>query len=456
MEKYAKMGAQKKQSTDVLLPGEEFRFFKLEARQAGLSWNEVIYGEIADSYTLIQFTPKPVQGDSNRQSLLYEPHNLWKTLLHEDQKKQREKSLMEENGKRFSVNQTSISGPSALLDRKGYWPHKFEYSLSQEGRRALKVLLRDKKKIYSNLQSQYDTMVRKARDQKKKVILFPVSIFLDREEFALDRHEGSIYEGIKKQADLLNKQLPEVIKKLRHRAAYGIFLGYSKLIMLTDENFEPFLHIIFYLSEGDLSTWYAQDIASTWHKLSHKTVEIHYYSFAGELPDPPRYDASGEKTASKKHYGHSIVYKDVRTPFLSEDKSRNNRTIFTVRDLREQLQQLKKRESNGESIRPAEYTLLKRRLKIAESIKDTSKYHLNYLASVAKNYNNIPGLRALTTSGFTYNSQYSNDKYRVRKIRGELQKGPEVLGTDSGSPMTDNPDFIDELPANLKNHSSGF
>ncbi|MFS7380700.1 hypothetical protein AB6870_01250 [Rahnella inusitata] len=456
MEKYAKMGAQKKQGTQVLLPGEEFRFFNLEARQAGRSWNEVIYGEIADSYTLIQFTPKPVLGDNNRQSLLYEPHNLWKTLLHEDQKKKREKFLMEENGKRFSVNQRSTTGPSLLLDKKGYWPHKFEYSLSQEGRRALKVLLRDKKKIYSSLQSHYDTMVLKARDKKKKVILFPVSIFLDREAFALDRQEGSIYEGIKKQADLLNKQLPEVIKKLRHRAAYGIFLGYSKLFLLTDENFEPFLHIIFYLSEGDLSTWYAQDIASTWHKLSNKTVEVHYYSFAGELPDPPRHDSPGARIASKKDDGHSIVYKEVRNPFLSEDKHRRNRAISTARDLREQLQQLKMRENNGGSVRPADYTLLKRRLKIAESIKDTSKYHLNYLASVAKNYNNIPGLHVLTTSGFTYNSQYSNEKYRARKTRDALQKGPEVIGIDSGSPITDNPDFIDELLDNVKNHSSGF
>lgn len=239
---------------------------------------------------------------------------------------------MEENGKRFSVNQRSTTGPSLLLDKKGYWPHKFEYSLSQEEHRALKVLLRDKG-ITTVAFSPIAVMVLKARDKKRESILFPVSIFLDREAFALDRQEGSIYEGIKKQADLLNKQLPEVIKKLRHRAAYSIFLGYSKLFLLTDENFEPFLHIIFYLSEGDLSTWYAQDIASTWHKLSNKTVEVHYYSFAGELPDPPRHDSPGARIASKKDDGHSIVYKEVLNPFLSEDKHRRNRAISTARDL---------------------------------------------------------------------------------------------------------------------------
>jgi hypothetical protein len=445
---------QKKWDTNIVLPGEEFRFFGIETRETGRSWNKVIYGEIADSYTLIQFNLDRVPGDSNMQSSLYKPHNLWKTLLRDDQKKMREaeRDLEKKNYRGFSVNNRSTSDQTPMLDKKSYWSHEFKYSLSPERRQDLRALLKDKNKIYSGLQSHYETMTLKAKGMKKKVILFPISIFLDHETFALELREGSTYENIIKQANLLNKLLPEVIKKLRHRSAYCLFLGYSKLTMLTDKNFEPFIHIIFYLSEGDLSTWYAHDIARTWHKLSNKTVEVHYYSFVGELSAPPRQNTRGTKTAPKKDHGYRIIYKDVCNPFISKDEHSPANRNSTAHELRAELKELENKKSNGESVKPAAHKLLRQKLKIVESIKDIRKYHLGYLASVAKNYNNIPGLRALTTSEFTYSSQYSNEKYMARKTRKESLEGAGVTG--SGSPVADDTDAINSLFPNLKNRSS--
>lgn len=449
---------QKKTEQKIQLPGDEFRFFRLAPRDAGRGWSKVNYGEIADRYTLIKFTATSVRGDTDTQSLEYELCNLWKILLRNDQNEKSEEDRrvkkMEKRVADFTLRGHHDSTQLNIYDKiKNYWSHDFNYSLTPDGRKDLKALLRDKNKIYNSLQSHYDTVSLSAKASKKKVILFPMSIFLDRERFSLDGQGLSAYEKLKRQAGLLNKQLPQVIKKLRHRSAYGIFMGYSKLMMLTDEKFEPFIHIIFYLSEDDLSTWYVHDIAKTWRKVSKSSVEIHYYSFTGELPEPPRCEPKVIQVSSKKNNGCFIYYKDVRTPFLSEDV---NSKYGVDSILRERLKSLKITESNGSVLSSADLKLLKKESKIVDAIKNTRKYHLNYLSSVAKNYNNIPGLRPITMSEFTYQNQYSNAKYLAKKALNKLNEGLGVIDEDLNFPKNDGVGVIGDLSADLEDNSSDF
>ncbi|MEQ9858587.1 hypothetical protein ABRP52_17635 [Pectobacterium versatile] len=294
---------------------------------------------------------------------------------------------------------------------QSYWGYTLKGTLSSKDRRELKSSLKEKKKIYNDLQSYYHFMAKKSKEMKKKIILFPVSIFLDRDTFLQDE-SSSKYDKLKKQAQLLNKHLPEVIKILRHRAQYAVFLGYSKLIMLTDENFEPFLHVIFYLSEEELSSWYAHDIASTWYKVSNSAVELHYYSFAGELQKPSPHSFFEEEDS------YTVQYRNILHPFPSEDPNRKDEVAdASIEAIKRSLRHQEKRKSNKERFNPKLYHLLKQQLKAHTAITDARKYHLDYLACVAKNYNSIPSVRTFSKAEFTYDSQYSHEKYLERKKR---------------------------------------
>lgn len=411
----------------------------------------MVYGEIADNYTLVQFVNSSLDTASNPKD--YEPHNLLKDLYQDDLKKHQDE--------RKTVNNDYQARPSregnAVARRKtalnGYWGYTFSHPLSSDNRKALKALLEPKKKIYSDLQAHYDDMVKKAKNQKKKIRLLPLSIYLEGETFSHDELGHSAFDRLKNHAELMNKQLPQVINKLSHRAAYGLFLGYSKLTMLTDENFKPFIHIIFYLSEGDISTWYAHDIGKTWHEVSGANVEIHYYSFTGKLPEPPQYDACQSKSLQDKNPGYRIVYQDARLPFPSEDSKRQHEiATYSAEQLRDLVQKLEMKKNDNENINPKQLKYVKQLLKITEGMKDTRQYHLDYLALVAKNYTKIPGLHALTKSDFSYRNQYSNAAYTARKARKE-KTGKEILkGPDSDFTLFNSDDVIDVLPDNISEH----
>ncbi len=301
------------------------------------------------------------------------------------------------------------------MQTHNYWEYKLKGPLYNNERQELKASLKEKKKIYSDLQAYYHFMELKAKEMKKKIILFPVSIFLDRDTF-LQGKNGSTYEPVFSTARMLNRYFPEVIKILRHRAQYAVFLGYSKLIMLTDKNFEPFLHVIFYLSEEEISSWYAHDIASTWHKVSNRAVELHYYSFAGELQKPSPHSFFEEEDS------YTVRYRNILHPFPSEDPNRKDEVAgYPIEELKRSLRKQENRKKNKERFNPERSHLLKQQLKAHIAITDTRKYHLDYLACVAKNYNSIPGIRTLSKAEFTYDSQYSNEKYLERKQRKQTK-----------------------------------
>ncbi|MGI8473031.1 hypothetical protein [Pectobacterium brasiliense] len=394
------------------LATSEFRFFGIEERALGLSWNDATYGDIADKYTLIKFNALASHGDSKKDTD-FSPCNIWYEIYmrESDEAFVNRKRKNSSTGWTIRGNNSGNDASYSYMRTQNYWEYKLKGPLSNNERQELKASLKEKKKIYSDLQAYYHFMELKAKEMKKKIILFPISIFLDRDTF-LQGKNGSTYEQLKTQAQLLNRYFPEVIKILRHRAQYAVFLGYSKLIMLTDKNFEPFLHVIFYLSEEEISSWYAHDIASTWHKVSNRAVELHYYSFAGELQKPSPHSFFEEEDS------YTVRYRNILHPFPSEDPNRKDEVAgYPIEELKRSLRQQENRKKNKERFNPELSHLLKQQLKAHIAITDTRKYHLDYLACVAKNYNSIPGIRTLSKAEFTYDSQYSNEKYLERKKR---------------------------------------
>ncbi|MBZ7680459.1 hypothetical protein FML26_25935 [Klebsiella michiganensis] len=421
------------------LPLDELRFFNVEPADVGKRWNDVIFGEIADAYTLIQFNKKSVQ-DSDSRERGYVPANFLLTLLRENIRKElNERKAKGQPPQNFSARQRADN--EVVLARQyhhSYWRHKFSHPPEAEYRRDLKTLLNDKKKVFTSLQQHYCVMQEKARVKKKKLTLLPLSIFLEREDME-HFDAGSAYKRLKARAALLTRQFPKVLKILRHRSPYVSFLGYSKLVMVTDTAFEPFLHVIFYLSEGDLNTWYAHDISKTWNIISGYRVKVHYYSFTGELAEPPNHVM---KKIADTIPDYELYYRDVLLPFSSEDPNRDEEAAITISEVKQKIAHLEeylqnqfqnqkvKKKTNGQSRVHNQIKELNKLLKSITERTENKRNHLNYMARVAKNYNAIPGITTFTQAGsFTYDNQYSNEKYRARKERKQPKK---ITGSNGG------------------------
>lgn len=408
-----------KQQDLMRLPLDELRFFGVEPRDAGRGFDEVTYGDIANNYTFTCFHKRSSEHDDGQD---YELINFWQSLLIKDIEKEVQSRKDRHTPSQSFSSSRNTSNDVALAKQRnaGRWTYSFRHPLQKDDRRVVKTLLNDKKKLFADLQQHYFSLRRSSRSDKKALTLLPMSIFLSQED---SQQSGSAYQRMKEHAALLNKLLPQVIRKLRHRSPYSSFLGYSKVIMLTDTYFVPFLHIIFYLTEDNLSNWYAHDIGSTWSKVSGRHVDIHYYSFAGELPSPPQHLLQSEMTDGGSG-SYQIVYKDVLFPFSSEDpnKYRGIEEKSTA-ELTALIARIEVKKINKERYSQTHLKALKQQLKNITGMADSQNNHLSYLARVVKNYSKIPGITSFTQSDKpVYNNQYSKHKYEQRKLRKQMER----------------------------------
>lgn len=400
------------------LPLNELRFFGVEPRDVGLRCDAAIYGNIADRYTFVRFCQKNTEPGYGSPEKDYELSNIWAALQENDinnelqnRRKKRTESQTFSSGRR-TANDIS----SSMQKQTNRWSYQFKRPLLKDDQRIVKALLNDKKKLFAALQQHYYAIQSTSRALKKTLTLLPVSIFLRKN--VAQQQTGFAYEQLKEHAVHLNTLFPEVLKKLRHRSPYSSFLGYSKLVMLSDTHFEPFLHVIFYLTEDNLSTWYAHDIGKAWSSVSDYHVDIHYYSFAGELPAPPAHMLN-VKIDNEENLSYQVLYKDVLLPFPSEAPHRDNGIADkNVNELKGIIAKAEEKKLNKEKYSPAYLGSLKQQLKNITGMTDNPKNHLNYMAYIAKNYNKIPGVTSVTQSRKPiYNNQYSNEKYKKRKMR---------------------------------------
>ncbi|WP_210446404.1 hypothetical protein [Pantoea ananatis] len=426
----------------LLLPLDELRFFGVEPRDIGRAHCDVVYGDIADNYTFTCFDKRTHEHDGDMPQKDYEPTNFWLKLLNTDiNKEDRSTKEVSTSSRAFSSRRSSGNDVSfAMSMNANRWTYQFRFPLQNDDRRVVKALLNDKKKLFAELQQHYFSLKSNSRSDKKALTLLPMSIFVSQE---VSQQESVLsYRQIKEHAAQLNKQLPEVIKKLRHRSAYSSFLGYSKVVMLTDTNFVPYLHIIFYVSVDNLSNWYAHDIGRIWSTISGRRVDIHYYSFTGELPSPPVHLLNNE-TDNEEKGSYQIFYKDVLLPFPSEDHYKKTDVVDkSVAELTALISKSEERKANKEKYSKPRLIALKKQLKNIMGMADSQINHLDYLARVAKNYSKIPGITSFTQSDKpVYNSQYSNKKYEQRKVREKLYRELK------------NESF---LPSNYDDHLEGF
>ncbi|HHC1945883.1 TPA: hypothetical protein ACN7EP_001302 [Klebsiella pneumoniae] len=418
------------------LPLDELRFFNVDPKDTGKHCHDAIYGKIANAYTFIKFINKTDQ-ENAFSGKCYEPQNFLMSLLQADiAKEQCERKKTACTVQNYSPSHRPHNDlVLARQQHHSYWKYKFSHPLERDALRELRALINDKKKAYTRLQEHYCSMHAKARSMKKKLTLLPLSIFLDIEKKD-DMDERMTYKRLKEHAALLTKQFPEVLKKLRHRSPYAAFLGCSKLVMMTDTTFEPFLHIIFYLSEGELSTWYAHDISNTWAKVAGCRVKVHYYSFTGELAEPPAHVI--EKISEKNHSmsGYKLFYKEVLQPFSSEDPNQDKEGPITIREIKEEIAVLEERKGNSKPFSLARLKALKSELKQIMQCAENKNNHMDFMSRVAKNYNSIPGVTTFTQAGnFTYDKQYSNERYRARKDQHQSEK--PLDSDDKGKLYTD-------------------
>ncbi|AJJ57986.1 Uncharacterised protein [Yersinia pseudotuberculosis] len=397
---------------------EEIRFFGVEPRDVGRRCDDVFYGNIADRYTFVRFCQKNTEPGYGLPEKDYELTNIWAALQENDinnelqnRRKKRTESQAFSSGRR-AENEVS----SSKQKQTSRWSYQFKHPLLKDDKRIVKALLNDKKLLFAALQQHYYAIQSTSRALKKTLTLLPVSIFLRKR--MTQQKAGFTYEQLKDHAAHLNTLFPEVLKKLRHRSPYSSFLGYSKLVMLSDTHFEPFLHVIFYLTEDNLSTWYAHDIGKAWCSVSDDHVDIHYYSFAGELPAPPAHMLN-VKTDNEENLNYQVLYKDVLLPFPSEATHRDDGIEDkSVNELKGLIAKVEEKKLNKEKYSPAHLGSLKQQLKNITGMTDNPKNHLSYMAHVAKKYSKIPGVTSLTQSGKPiYNNQYSNEKYKKRKMR---------------------------------------
>ncbi|GDX07553.1 hypothetical protein BSPA111_37730 [Buttiauxella sp. A111] len=420
------------QQQDLMrLPLDELRFFGVEPRDAGRGFDEVTYGDIADNYTFTCFNKRSSEQNDGQKNKDYDPINFWQTLLIKDiEKEERSRKERRTQSQSFSSSRNASNDISfAKKKNADRWTYPFRHPLQKDDRRVVKTLLNDKKRLFADLQQHYFSLQRNSRSDKKTLTLLPMSIFLSQEG---SQHNGSAHQRMKEHVARLNKLLPQVIRKLRHRSPYSSFLGYSKVVMLTDTYFVPFLHIIFYLTEDNLSTWYAHDIGSTLGKVSGCHVDIHYYSFAGELPSPPKHLLNAEMVDGGSG-SYQIVYKDVLLPFPSEDPNKyRGIEEKTVAELTALIARAEMKKINKERYSQTHLKALKQQLKNITGMDDSQKNHLSYLARVAKNYSKIPGVTSVTQSDKpVYNNQYSRHKYEQRKLRKKME---QELQNDTAMP----------------------
>ncbi|ENU2131606.1 hypothetical protein ACE60T_001805 [Salmonella enterica] len=397
------------------LPLDELRFFGVEPREVGRMYDDVIYGDIADKYTFVRFCKKhPEQGYGLAEND-YELSNIWVALQEKDINKGLQKRKKRTESQAFISGRRTANDISSFIQNQiSRGSYQFKHPLLKDDQRIVKALLRDKKQRFTALQQHYYAIQSTSRALKKTLTLLPVSIFLRKK--VAQRQTDFTYEQLKEHAVHLNTLFPEVLKKLRHRSPYSSFLGYSKLVMLSDKHFEPFLHVIFYLTEDNLSTWYAHDIGKTWSSVSGYHVDIHYYSFAGELLPPPAHMLN---TNNVENLSYQVRYKDVLLPFPSEATQRDNDIADkNVNEVKVLIAKAEEKKRNKERYSSAYLQSLKQHLKNITGMTDNLKNHLNYLAYVAKKYNKIPGVTTVTQSSTPiYNNQYSNEKYQKRKMR---------------------------------------
>ncbi len=279
---------------------------------------------------------------------------------------------------------------------------------------AMKLWIKEKEDFYEKLYKTYSTV----KKEHKDIYLLPISLKVNFEHYDEDP-----VARINHQSALLTSAFKLLITKITSRKGYEVFLHYTRVILL-DNRQQPFLHVVLYYKESDISDFYLRDLTRIWCEVVDKTiqekcsdiklqtnkdnddlsVEVDYVYFDKPFPSMHNDEYEDEwkngkhysLTDSEIRYGFEVSATDLPSAF---NPLRHKNIIVPLSKKRRTSSYLGYvgRFSEADSyLNEAEFK------KWMKGIKQDQKYHTDYLERIAKQYVKIPDLNNLSHGVFTY------------------------------------------------------
>ncbi|EPT2282748.1 hypothetical protein [Escherichia coli] len=318
---------------------------------------------------------------------------------------------------RNSIKFTSLGNQPIHLSHNDSFTKKPKGELLK----VMKLWIKEKQGVFTKLHNTYFDLQQK----HKKIYLLPVSFKIN---FSSQLDDDPCVK-IPSQSKILTEAFTQLVEKVKSRHLYASFLHYSRLVLLTNQQ-QPFLHVLFYYQEPDISDFYIRDLTRIWCEVVDKAIarhgtdiektsfkrtdETHVYTdyvyFDTPLPQM-RNDGEDNEDGEDWKDGHYYLndkrynFEVSHAHFLQSSMPRKSVNIIVPQrrkgragvDLKRNIEAKIKRFSEDESyFSEAEYK------KWIKSIKQDQNHHTDYLEKVAKQYVKIPGVNNLTTGVFTY------------------------------------------------------
>lgn len=258
----------------------------------------------------------------------------------------------------------------------------FRKGISRDYKKSMLPMLRLKERVYEHLIQEYEEV---RRSEKGEITIIPVSFYCQPKTTQL----GDIVKAVR----IMNQAFNLAISKLSQRAMWKRVITCKRMTML-DENFNPFIHVLFYIRDGAVSERFIGEIMAVWSSKipAEHEIRIGLYSFNFEfLCSLWRYFSSNESIeVSDKAYPHELVIRktiffgDVLMPFPNV----HLRDYDKLEPFRE-LSRLMNRESRIDSREGSRITPKAGMYKKYSKIKESSIYHKEYFLRIAKKSNSI-------------------------------------------------------------------
>lgn len=264
----------------------------------------------------------------------------------------------------------------------------FRKGISRDYKKDMLPMLRLKERVYEQLMQEYEEV---RSSEKGEITILPVSFYCQSSTTQL----GDIVNTVK----IMNKAFNLAISKLSQRAMWRRVITCKRVTML-DEDFNPFIHVLFYIRDGAVSERFVGEIMAVWaSKISAEhEIRIGLYSFNFEfLCSLWRYFSSSESIeVSDKAYPHelalrkTIFFGDVLMPFPNV----RLRDYDKYEPFRE-LSRLMNRERKTDARERYQRTPKAEPRKEYSKLKESAINHKEYFLRIAKKANKINFTRIL-------------------------------------------------------------
>lgn len=255
---------------------------------------EIKYRDLSNSYSFLKFNN--AYSEITERNVIEHPTSLEKEIFGQPV------DLLQK------LNTKEVSG-NLHLDADAI----FRKGISRDYKKDMAPILKLKERVYEQLMREYEEV---RHGEKGEITILPISFYCQSRTAQL----GDIVNAVK----IMNKAFNLAISKLSQRAMWRRVITCKRVTML-DENFNPFIHVLFYIRDGAVSERFVAEIMAVWASKipAEYEIRIALYSFNFEfLCSLWRYFSSEEGIeVSGKAYPHELVLRktiffgDVLMPF---------------------------------------------------------------------------------------------------------------------------------------------